>query len=376
MLCLGLPMNRNGSSVLAQPCTEVQTKRWSKFFATFFWVGSFNALLLWAGQAEIQYTLQEIPNLPEQGIFTGAMNNGGRAVGWYYWNNGIPHGFTYRDGVTNDLGAYIFIHAINNHGEMIGSIYDIDYLGPGGTYPGFLRDPTGKVTIMDVRDIVPPLNGYYANPEAINDSGVAVGQLTFQLVTNYQNITTAFLYQNGHLSALGSFQGNVLYDAQTINNRGQILALFAKPSGDDGIVMISGGQMREIVLPPNLMKIRVHNFKMNDHGAFIVGYTTDTVGGYFLYSGGKFRDLGARRNYFNSINNSNQIVGDGDGGAIISEGMRTTILNNLIDPALGVNLQFATDINDSGQICAHGTNASGSPAGFILTPIRRCYRDR
>ena len=46
----------------------------------------------------------------------------------------------------------------------------------------------------------------------------------------------------------------------------------------------------------------------------------------------------------------------------------TTLLNNLIDPALGWNLQVAAGINDSGQIAGYGGH-NGLVHAFRLTPV-------
>ena len=40
----------------------------------------------------------------------------------------------------------------------------------------------------------------------------------------------------------------------------------------------------------------------------------------------------------------------------------------LIDPSSGWTLQFATAINDSGQIAGYGINSVGQTDAFLLTP--------
>ena len=44
-------------------------------------------------------------------------------------------------------------------------------------------------------------------------------------------------------------------------------------------------------------------------------------------------------------------------------------MNSLISPSSGWTLEDATGINNSGQICAYGTNPSGQTDAFLLTPV-------
>jgi probable HAF family extracellular repeat protein len=44
-------------------------------------------------------------------------------------------------------------------------------------------------------------------------------------------------------------------------------------------------------------------------------------------------------------------------------------LNTLIDPASGWTLQYASAINDVGQIVGYGLNPSGQQDAFLLDPV-------
>ena len=76
-----------------------------------------------------------------------------------------------------------------------------------------------------------------------------------------------------------------------------------------------------------------------------------------------------------AINNSDQIVGYSDtSGSSNPHAFRWTSstgmvdLNTLIDPRNGWVLNFASGINDAGQICGGGT-IGGQSHAFLLTPI-------
>jgi probable HAF family extracellular repeat protein len=81
--------------------------------------------------------------------------------------------------------------------------------------------------------------------------------------------------------------------------------------------------------------------------------------------------------YGGTINDAGQVVGDFDlygtrsffHPFLYSNGQMVD-LNNLIDPALGITLTGASDINNYGQIVANGEEGT-SPGvhAFLLTPV-------
>jgi probable HAF family extracellular repeat protein len=94
----------------------------------------------------------------------------------------------------------------------------------------------------------------------------------------------------------------------------------------------------------------------------------------FLWrSGSGMQDLGTlggTSSGASAINNRGQVVGYSEtvSGALhvfIYSNGQVTDLYGLIDPALGLTLHWATDINHSGQIITSGTNSHP----YLLTPI-------
>jgi probable HAF family extracellular repeat protein len=82
--------------------------------------------------------------------------------------------------------------------------------------------------------------------------------------------------------------------------------------------------------------------------------------------------LGGRVGEGLAINDAGEVVGassfsmvDNTVHAFLYANGQMLDLNNLIDPALGLNLDGATAINDQGQIVANGTNLQA----YLLTPL-------
>ena len=103
---------------------------------------------------------------------------------------------------------------------------------------------------------------------------------------------------------------------------------------------------------------------------------SNIVHAYLFAGDGGPQDLGTLYGWDSealAISNSGLIVGDVNNSvayhAFVYSGGTMQDLNSLIDPSLGITLQEATGVNDSGQIVCTGTNASGKPDGFLLTPL-------
>jgi probable HAF family extracellular repeat protein len=339
----------------------------SKLSALLLCAGVVSSLLLSAAQAQIKYTLTELEGLRSQYTYPIAINSGGEVVGTYLWNNGSSHSFIYRGGALHDLGTLSgytnYVTAVNNYGQVTGYFNN----GSGSTL-GYLRASDGSVTLIGG-------SGFdNVAPAAINDSGVIIG--------NYGtgNNARGFIYENGRIAALGSFAGRPLTTAIAINNRSQILAFYQLVDADNTnrTIIYHEGNMQDIGSLPGSRG--TFGYFINDHAVILGGYLSSFGGiGNFIYSAGQFQDLGVESGVNNQsyygINNTGQIVGSNIGTtgrnfAIITTGTQEQDLNSLIDPTAGVYLSVATGINVSGQICAGGTNASGTQVAFVLTPIK------
>jgi probable HAF family extracellular repeat protein len=118
--------------------------------------------------------------------------------------------------------------------------------------------------------------------------------------------------------------------------------------------------------------------RINDSGA-VTGFSYlagDAFAHAFVFENGVMTDLdtlGGANSYSYGINNAGQAVGSSDiaGGkashAFLYADGEMLDLNSLVGPGFGWTLNYAADINDLGQITAHGCNSLGLCRGFLLT---------
>jgi probable HAF family extracellular repeat protein len=216
-------------------------------------------------------------------------------------------------GGTNSYG-----YGINASGQVAG----VSDTG-GGLQHGFVTGANG--TLVDIGAVN---GGSYSSANAINDAGAVTGYAEIDDLGDYR----AYIYANGMMSILGTLGGNYS-QGYAINNAG----------------MVAGY-------------------------SFLAG---DLISHAFLYAGGVTVDLGSlggTDSYATGINEAGSVVGvsnlgGGAGGyhAFLYSGGVLKDLNDLIDPALGLTLNYAADINDKGQIAARGCRANGQCSDLLLT---------
>jgi probable HAF family extracellular repeat protein len=250
------------------------------------------------------------------------INNAGQVVGLSFVPGlGQYHATLWNRGTATDLGTLgggnSVALAVNNSGQITG----FGYLAGTAGYHGALW---GKKNID-----LGTLGGSYSRANAINNAGHAVG--VSSLAGN--TISHAALWKGGAAIDLGSLShGNSC--AQGINNAGLIV----------GWSITGNGHTHATFWKENIL---------TDIGT--VTGATDSVA--------------------NAINNSGLIVGNsGNGGNI----QRATIwvsnaaidLNTLVDSSgKGVTLNFATGVNDAGQIVGIMSSAKFQRHAFLLTPL-------
>jgi probable HAF family extracellular repeat protein len=196
------------------------------------------------------------------------------------------------------------------------------------------------------------LGGNYSFATGINNAGQVVGS-----AATSDGGPHAFLYSNGQMRDLG------VGEAYDINNAGQVVG-----RGSNGHAFLySNGQMTDLGTLGGTTSIATG---VNEAGQ-VVGYSETADGGLlyahaFLYSNGQMMDLGGLRErcMAYAINNDGQVVGGCAGRSpppdpFLYRNGQIYALRDLVDPARGI-YQFATDINDHGQIVA---------GNYLLTPI-------
>jgi probable HAF family extracellular repeat protein len=277
-------------------------------------------------------------------------------------------------------------------------------------------------TLTDLGDL-----GCGSRGNAINDSGTVVG---YSNVTCAESDKAGFQTTSGGLEEVGSLFARPTI-ANAINTSGQIVGSSVTDHGT-GRAFITGpggiGSQQVDLLatsePPGAQTLEAHGVNNSGDVVGIAFFFDQTCGSYdapFLFSGSTIQSLnllGGCSGQANAINDSGVVVGfegvatggshafsyDGtihdlgapsgttisqalavnSGGTIVGSAQACNIcpqvawvqgttggmqlLNDLIDPSLGWNLQSAAAINDSGQIAGTGA-INGTTHAFRLTPI-------
>jgi probable HAF family extracellular repeat protein len=270
--------------------------------------------------------LTDIGVLPNGGMKTFGMsiNDAGDVVGQAWFSDIFPHAFLYRggtlDSIAGDIGETTTSEAIdiNNAGDIVVKVDGLWALFSGGIAEPLPQDPTtGGI-----------------EPVAINDAGVIVGSMMFDLEAGVHAATLA----NGDHTDLGTIEDSAGSQGMAINNWG------------DAVGMVFAGP----------------DFTDPQHAA--------------LFSGGDVIDLGVLDGHANSlatgINDQGVIVGGssstaGDGNrAFVYACEQMVDLNTRIpDDADAWVLATAYAINEAGQIAGFG-NLNGNPTrrAFRLDP--------
>jgi probable HAF family extracellular repeat protein len=90
----------------------------------------------------------------------------------------------------------------------------------------------------------------------------------------------------------------------------------------------------------------------------------DTAAGTILNLG----TLGDNPSTAFDVNNNGRVVGQAGGAFLWEDGVMLD-LNDLIDPASGWTLSYASGINDLGLIVGQGDNPAGESHAFLLVPL-------
>lgn len=295
-----------------------------------------------------------------------------------------------------NLGAMFSATGLNDRGEVVG----YGYADRTSNLHTFLYDQDG---LHDLGTF----GGRDAIARGINDSGQIVGFV----MPSDGSAGHAFLYQNGSATDLNSLidpkLGMTLFDADAINNKGQIVGTCRTASGETHVYLYDKGSVSDWSVPGvdsigslnNNGEITGNYFTKdgNSHGFILnngsmtdlavpgavstsggrINYSGTVVGGYwtpdhklhtFLYSEDVYTLLGGDRECSGGdINDSGLVVGpDGHSSAYLYENGNFTDLNALIDPSSEINIDNALLINNQGQIV---TYAKGDGRVFLLTPI-------
>lgn len=232
------------------------------------------------------------------------------------------------------------------------------------------------------------LGGPDAAPNVINERGQIAG---FSYTDSTNQLTGApiqdpFLWHNGTMTDLGTLGGTV-GTANWMNNRGQVVGT-SNLAGDatHHAFLWDDGKLIDL---GTLGGIRSEGNWITESG-FVVG-RADVPGSQshhaYRWKNGEMTDLGLLPGQTCSTalsaNNRGQVVGetavcgvDVSGPAFFSEdGEPIVDVNTLIVPASDLNVVDAFDINERGEIAAHGHLSNGDEHAVLLIPCDENHPD-
>lgn len=323
-----------------------------------------------AAQAAPLYNVTPVGNFGNLTSLPNGLNNAGTVVGYVYTSGGHINAYSSSNGTAtslhqgapntgnskawgiNESGAVVGESSVGNATQASvfsnGSVQTLGTLGGQNSY-GYGINAAGQVVgVSDTAtpnvqhgfvtgaggaliDIGPVNDGSYSAANAINDLGAVTGYAEISAAGDYR----AYIYTSGGMQILDTLGGSFA-QGYAINNAGMV-------AGYSGIA-------------------------------------NDAESHAFLYANGllvDIGDLGGDDSYATGINAAGDVVGasnfmaGGVGGyhAFLYSGGVLKDLNDLIDPSLGLNLVYAGDINDKGQIAARGCMANGQCSDVLLSLI-------
>lgn len=222
-------------------------------------------------------------------------------------------------------GALTTVDSINDAGVLVGTSTD-----PLGRYHGVQWDLNGQMThwyqpLPDYGDLA---------IVGMNNQGAILG-VGYDAAS--PGARQAFIQSGETVTRLPLLVGNLSYFVG-INDSNEVAGVSADTYGNSRAVLIRDGQVIELGSPS-------------------LPFTTSSA---------------------SAINNAGQVVGYVGGvlnhsslqGAALFEGGEVVLLESLLDPEVAGrwDLQFATDINDAGQIVGSGV-FDGQVRAFLLTPV-------
>lgn len=306
-----------------------------------------------------QYILIDLGTLGGDQAQAESVNSLGEIVGQADTGGGSYHAFRWSDGVMVDLGtlggAYGWAMDINDFGQVVGHAHVYS-----GDWHACIWEGGG------ITDLSPP-SETYSCAYAIN----AVGQIVGYSYTEIPG--RAFLWEDGTMTALGTFGGQESY-VRDINDAGQ--AVGASQYADwslhpflweDGVMIDLG----------TLGGDYAQAFAINELGQ-VAGASGLAEGGWhaFIWEDGVMTDighLGGNDTTTYDINNLGHVVGRSWYDA--SETMHAFLwkdgvmvdLNDTIAPGSGWELTEARSINDQGWIVG-AARYSNYQRAFLLIP--------
>ncbi|RMG68961.1 MAG: T9SS C-terminal target domain-containing protein [Calditrichaeota bacterium] len=321
----------------------------------------FTLCFLWITQsrAQILYKVTQI----DPAVEAVAVNIKGQVAGIDHGN--LDKACIWQDGVIFDIPNTEFATTtdIDSNGAVCG------ILGSTGTDIAFLYKDGQLETIP------PMVSAGFSGALGINDKSWITGAIDVQL-----NVRHVFLYRDGVLTDLGQFGD--FSKGMAINDRGWIVGFGEDPNDNNNEkpFIYKGSVLQPLPLLPSATQGEAVD--INDSNMVCGLNTVGLSVAVYWDSSGQVHPLPQLTGQISSkavaINNKGEIVGQTVfwpgfvPRATLWKGGMALLLDDLIDPSLGLNFKRAIAINDSGQILCTASNQEGT-VYYLLTPINSRY---
>ncbi len=316
-------------------------------------------------QAAPLYTVTPLGNLGGSSGDVRALNNQGQVVGHILSPDSAGNAFVANGTVLSNLhpegAGASYANGINRHGTIAGTVVEAGGVSRAVTFAG------GAIVELGSLGGRGPFNSAAA---AINDGGLVAG--TSDLADGAGQ--HAFLHVPGQaLRDLGTL-GGVNSMATAINAAGAVVGRADTGGGSYHAFLYGGAGMADL---GTLGGTFSEASGINDQGlvsgfSYLEGNATAHA---FVLADGMMVDLGTlggNNSFAYGINNLGQLVGSSEVGgglhAFVYAGGSMADLNGLVGPGFEWTLNYASDINELGQIAAFGCNTLSQCQGFLLTP--------
>ena len=318
---------------------------------------------------EYRYAMIDLGDLGGDASNVNGINDAGTVVGvgWFPGNERY-HAVIFQDGQVIDLGTFGGLTSdareINEKGEVVGFAKN-----PDDDSRAFLWKD-GVMTDLGT------LGGAASSARSINESGQIVGAANLS-----ETEWHATLWEDGNVIDLGAFTG--FSQARDINESSQIVGWSWIDTGAGATAVLwENGQMIDLggLYPTGRSEARA----INDLGQVVGwGKNDNFKGRALLWVNGKVISLQKGSSGINwsdarGINNVGQIVGFAqeftgrhrDHGFIWEDGKGMQLLNKMVAPNSGLQIDLAYDINNHGEIAARAYRlGSGWFRALKLVPV-------
>ena len=313
------------------------------------------------------YTVTPLGNLGGSSGDVRALNNAGQVVGHVLGPGSSGNAFVANGSVLTNLhpegAGASFANGINGHGTIAGTVVEAGGVSRAVTFDDGAINELGSLGGRG------PVNSTAA---AINDAGQVAGTSDLANGAGHH----AFLHTPGSgLLDLGTL-GGVNSVASAINNAGMVVGRADNGGGSYHAFRYADGVMADL----GTLGGTFSEASGIDDGGRVSGFSYLAGNAYahaFMLADGLMVDLGTlggNNSFAYGINNLGQLVGSSEMGggsglhAFVYAGGSMTDLNALVGPAFEWTLNYASDINEQGQIAAFGCNVLSECQGFLLTP--------